>query len=594
MNLIETFEQKLKNENIKAYIVPTSDYHQSEYISDYFKTRAYLSGFTGSAGTLVITDSDARLWTDGRYFLQAEKELDGKSVSLMRMGQKNIPTIFEFLDNALKDGDTIAFDPKVVSTNFVKEMVKSFKGKNVNFCTNLDFIDLLWPNRPQLPKDKIYLLANFFAGKTYQEKLNEVRKKLASLKVTDFLLTALEDIAWLLNLRGNDVLYTPVFLSYLYITDKEVTLYVDKSKLGFDAVEYLNENNIKVKDYYAIYSDVKKINNRTVLIDPDKVNYELYQSLKANNAIVLNQNPTLALKAIKNEIEIKNTKLAHIKDGVAVTKFIYYVKHNYKKDGLTELKASDYLLKCREEQKGFLEPSFNTICGFKANASMLHYSATLETDTDINGDGLLLVDSGGQYLEGTTDITRTIAIGNISEEERKHFTTVLKSVIALSKAVFLEGCTGLNLDILARGPIWNLLLDYRCGTGHGVGHILSVHEGPNGFRWKKVSERNDSAILENGMITTNEPGIYIDNKYGIRIENEMLCVSKGESEYGKFLGFETLTLCPIDLDAIDENLLTKDEKEWLNNYHQTVFNTLKEYIKEEEILQWLTFVTRRI
>ena len=263
MNLMETFEQKLKNENIKAYIVPTSDYHQSEYISDYFKTRAYLSGFTGSAGTLVITDSDARLWTDGRYFLQAEKELDGKYVSLMRMGQKNIPTIFEFLDNVLKDGDTIAFDPKVVSTNFVKEMVRSFKGKNVNFRTDLDFIDLLWPNRPQLPKDKIYLLANFFAGKTYQEKLSEVRKKLTNLKVTDFLLTALEDIAWLLNLRGNDVLYTPVFLSYLYINDKEVTLYVNKSKLGFDVVKYLNENNIKVKDYYAIYSDVKKINNRT-------------------------------------------------------------------------------------------------------------------------------------------------------------------------------------------------------------------------------------------------------------------------------------------------------------------------------------------
>lgn len=602
MNLVESLQLKLKNDKIRAYLIPTSDYHQSEYISDYFKARAYVSGFTGSAGTLVITagndkdtSSDARLWTDGRYFLQAEEELKGSSISLMKMGQKNIPTIFEYLASILASGDTFGFDGKVVSTSFINNLDKALKNKKVNYKDDLDLMDLVWPNRPSLPKEQVYILEEFFAGKSYEKKIAEVREKMREAGASHFLLTALEDQAWLYNMRGNDVLYTPVFLAYSLISQEENILYVDKNKLSYDVLRYLKENKIKVKDYNEIYEDVKDLKETNILVDPNKVNYTLYKLIKDTNKVIFKENPTLLLKAIKNEVEIKNTKLAHIKDGVAFTKFMYYVKHNVSKSNqnFTEITVSNYLYNCRKEQKGFIEPSFNTICGFGPNASMLHYSATPDTDTRITEDGFLLVDSGGQYLEGTTDITRTLALGHLTDEMKLHFTTVLKSVIALSKAVFMKGVRGINLDILARGPIWKLLIDYRCGTGHGVGHILSVHEGPNGFRWQIVPERNDSAILLPGMITTNEPGIYLDNKYGIRLENEMLCKEVGSSEFGDFLGFETITYAPIDLDGIDENVLTKEEKDWLNQYHQLVFETLKPYF-EGDMLAWLTFATRKI
>lgn len=608
MNIIESFRNKLIDDKIKAYIVPTADYHLSEYVSDYFKVRAYLSGFTGSAGTLLVSvldnmyennSDDFRLWTDGRYFLQAERELEGSGISLMRMGKPNVPTILEYLNNILVDGDSLGFDGKVISTSFMKSLKEKLGNKNIKYVSNDSYINLLWPNRPNLPKNKIFVLNDFFAGETFKSKLEKVREKMKSYEADMFLLTALEDEAWLYNLRGNDVLYTPVFLSYTLITKDEIYLYVDKDKFGFDIIDYLKDNDIKVKPYFEIYEDVKKIQGKKIIIDPNRVNYELSSSLEEKNDLEFVNNSELITKAIKNETEIKNTKLAHIKDGVAVTKFMKYIKENYSKTStdlgyqLTELKASDYLLDCRKQQKGFIEPSFNTICAFGANASMLHYSPNKDSDTLLTPGKLLLVDSGGHYLEGTTDITRTYALGDVPFEEKKHYTAVLKSVIALSKAVFLEGCRGVNLDILARGPIWNLMLDYRCGTGHGVGHILSVHEGPNGFRWQIVPERQDSAKLVPGMITTNEPGIYIDNKYGIRIENEMLCYKVGESEYGKFNAFETITYAPIDLDPIIIEDLTLEEKDWLNNYHKMVYETLKPYFNNED-QAFLEYVTRRI
>lgn len=602
MNLVESLQLKLRDEKIRAYLIPTSDYHQSEYISDYFKTRAYISGFTGSAGTLVITSgneknlsSEARLWTDGRYFLQAEEELKGSSISLMKMGQKNIPTIFEYLANVLENGETFGFDGKVVSTSFILKLEAMLKNKTVKYQDDLDLTDLIWPNRPGLPREQVYILEEFFAGKSYQTKLDEVRKKMRETGANTLLLTALEDQAWLYNLRGNDITYTPVFLAFSLIKMDETILYIDKSKLSSEVLRYLKDNKIKLRDYEDIYKDTKDLKNENILLDPTKVSYTLYKQVKDKNKLILKENPTLLLKAIKNEVEIKNTKLAHIKDGVAFTKFMYYIKHNYNKSDkhLTEMAAADYLLSCRKEQKGFIEPSFNTICGYNANASMLHYSATLDTDTEIKPNGLLLVDSGGQYIEGTTDITRTLALGQITDKMKLHFTAVLKSMISLSKAVFMKGVRGINLDILARGPIWELLIDYRCGTGHGVGHILSVHEAPNGFRWQMVPERNDSAIFEPGMITTNEPGIYLDNQYGIRLENEMLCQEYGSSEFGEFLNFETITYAPIDLDGLDESLLTKEEKDWLNSYHQKVFEILKPHF-EGDILAWLTFATRKI
>lgn len=593
MNLIETIQNKLKEKGIGAYVIPTSDYHQSEYISDYFKVRSYLSGFNGSAGTLIITQNDARLWTDGRYFLQAEQQLEDSGIILMKMGEPKVRTIFDYLSDVLSENNNkLLFDGKMISVKFIEALEKKIN-HSIIYLTNDDIVNSVWPNRPPLPKDKIYILDEFFAGLSYKIKLNQVLKEMDKKGVDTFILTALEDEAWLYNLRGNDVLYTPVFLAYTIITKNETVLYVDKDKINKEVHNYLRDNDIKVKDYFAIYKDLEKMKEKKILIDPNKINYEIYRLIKSNNEVKLSMNPTTLLKCIKNETEINNTLLAHIKDGVAVTEFMYYLKHLDFKEGVTELKASHYLTSLRKKQKGFIEPSFNTICAYGSNAAMLHYSPNSETDTVIEKDNLLLVDSGGQYLEGTTDITRTFAIGNITDEQKELFTIVLKSVINLSRVVFLEGCKGVNLDILARGPIWEKLLDYRCGTGHGVGHVLSVHEGPNGFRWQIVPEREDSAVLREGMITTNEPGIYLDNKFGIRTENEMLCVDAGTTEYGHFLKFETITYVPIDLDAINVDLLRRDEKDWLNNYHQKVFETLKEHFSGE-MLAWLTFATRKI
>lgn len=593
MNLIETIQNKLKEKGIGAYVIPTSDYHQSEYISDYFKVRSYLSGFNGSAGTLIITQNDARLWTDGRYFLQAKQQLEDSGIILMKMGEPKVRTIFDYLSDVLSENNNkLLFDGKMISVKFIEALEKKIN-HSIIYLTNDDIVNSVWPNRPPLPKDKIYILDEFFAGLSYKIKLNQVLKEMDKKGVDTFILTALEDEAWLYNLRGNDVLYTPVFLAYTIITKNETVLYVDKDKINKEVHNYLRDNDIKVKDYFAIYKDLEKMKEKKILIDPNKTNYEIYRLIKSNNEVKLSMNPTTLLKCIKNETEINNTLLAHIKDGVAVTEFMYYLKHLDFKEGVTELKASHYLTSLRKKQKGFIEPSFNTICAYGSNAAMLHYSPNSETDTVIEKDNLLLVDSGGQYLEGTTDITRTFAIGNITDEQKELFTIVLKSVINLSRVVFLEGCKGVNLDILARGPIWEKLLDYRCGTGHGVGHVLSVHEGPNGFRWQIVPEREDSAVLREGMITTNEPGIYLDNKFGIRTENEMLCVDAGTTEYGHFLKFETITYVPIDLDAINVDLLRRDEKDWLNNYHQKVFETLKEHFSGE-MLAWLTFATRKI
>ena len=592
MNLVETIQNKLKEQNIKAYVILTSDYHQSEYISDYFKIRAYISGFTGSAGSLVITPNEARLWTDGRYFLQAEQQLEDTGIVLMKMGEAKVRTIYNYLGSVLANGGTLLFDGKMVPINFILELEKELKA-NVVYKTVDDIVSLIWPNRPQLPKDKIYYLDEFFTGKSYLDKRADVIAKLKESECDTLILTALEDEAWLYNLRGNDVLYTPVFLAYTILEEDKTTLYIDKSKITKDLKHYFKDSDINVKEYNDIYDDILKLKDKKILLDPNKVNYEIYNLVNENNKVVLKTNPTLELKCIKNEVEINNTILAHIKDGVAVTEFMYYLKHLDFKEEITEMKVAHHLLSLRKKQKGFIEPSFNTICAFGSNGAMLHYSPNTDTDTAITRDNLLLVDSGGQYLEGTTDITRTFAIGNVSQEQKELFTTVLKSVIALSRAVFLEGCRGSNLDILARGPLWAKLLDYRCGTGHGVGHVLSVHEGPNGFRWKIVPEREDSAILREGMITTNEPGVYLDGKYGIRTENEMLCVDAGSSEYGHFLKFLTITYVPIDLDAIDVSLLRKDEKDWLNDYHATVYETLKEHFSGD-MLAWLSFATRKI
>ena len=584
MDVIKLFQQKMIAMGYDAYLIPTSDYHSSEYISSYFKIREFLTGFTGSAGTLLITTEIAYLWVDGRYFIQAAKQTENRPIAIMKMGTPNTPTLFEFLKTHLQKGMKLVFDGKLVNTLTATKIKESIP-EDVDIVTNDNLIDSLWEDRPRMPFSLLYKLDEFYTGKSYEEKLALVRESLKEKGIDAFILASLEDQAWLYNLRGNDILHTPVFLAFTVITDSSVTLFIDQRKLDISINQYLDSNEITVKSYNDIYDYVKSLRQKKVLINPNKVNYAIYKALESvNSTVIFDNDPTAILKAIKNDVEVKNIRFAHEKDGVAVFRLMHYLKTNSaKKSDLSELGISDKMEELRKEQNGFIDLSFDTICAYNEHAAMMHYKADKNTSSKITGSGLLLIDSGGHYFEGTTDITRTYSIGRVSDAIKTHYTTVLKSVINLSKATFLKGCSGLNLDILARGPIWDLLIDYKCGTGHGVGNLLSVHEGPNGFRWQIVPERQDSAPLELGMITTNEPGIYLENKYGIRIENEMLCIKKETNDFGTFYGFETITYAPIDLDPVKVSMLTKEEKDWLNDYHQMVYEKLKPYLKADEV-----------
>lgn len=590
MNKVIKFQELLKQHNIDCYIIPTSDYHQSEYVSDFFKSRAYLSNFTGSAGTLIITQTEAKIWVDGRYFIQAEKQLP-TNIDLMKMGTPGYPTIAQYLKTVLNDNSVLAFDGKVLNTSFVNSLLK-YINKDLKIIDNVDLINEIWTDRPALPCNPLFILDTKYSGKTYLEKLEQIKTSLKENNASNLVLTSLEDQAWLFNLRGNDVLHTPVFLAYTVVCNDQTYLFIDSNKLTNEVSNYLNNYNIIIKPYNDIYSFIKTLDGYT-LMDFNKVNYSLYNCINDKNKIINADNPTLLLKAIKNETEIKNTKEAHLKDGVAMTKFMYYLKNNIGKIQMSEISVSDYLQTLRQQQPNFVDISFDTICAYQANAAMMHYSATPTNNATLQPQGLLLVDSGGHYLEGSTDITRTFALGEITDKQKLHFTTVLQSMINLTQAKFLKGIRGFNLDILARGPIWDLGIDYKCGTGHGIGYLLSVHEAPNGFRYQIVPERNDSSIFVPGMITTNEPGIYLENEYGIRIENELLCIEDEKTEFGEFLSFETITYVPIDLDAIDVNLLTLKQKNWLNNYHKLVFEKLSPYLTNEEII-WLKKYTKEI
>lgn len=591
MDKIKEIQEIMEQLHIDAYIIPTSDDHNSEYISDYYKSRAYLTGFTGSAGTLIITTGKSYLWTDGRYHIQAAKQIEGKGIVLMKQGLAGVPTIEDFLSANLKEGSVIAFDGKVMSTSFILNLTK----KNPSFIikSDIDLISEVWQDRPPLPFSFLYQLEEFFSGKSFKDKLFAIQQKIKENQANIHILTSLEDQAWLYNLRANDILHTPVFLAFTIITLEECHLFVDNKKIDKLIEKYLKENDIVVHEYTDFYSYLTTIQNKQILINLNKANYAIYSLISSQNTLIQKEDPSLLMKAIKNDREIENTIYAHVKDGVAFTKLMYYVKTNINDTKMSELSVTEYLKQLRQIQEGFVDISFETICAYKEHGAMMHYSATKETDYTLQNSDFLLIDSGGHYLDGTTDITRTLALGELTDIQKLHFTTVLKSVIALSEAIFLKGVKGLNLDILARGPIWKQFIDYKCGTGHGVGYLLSVHEAPNGFRWQIVPERNDSHEFIPGMITTNEPGIYLENKYGIRIENEMLCVSKGKSEFGEFLGFETITYAPIDLDAIDVNLLTQDEKNWLNQYHAKVYQFISPHLDEKE-KEWLKQYTREI
>ena len=553
---IENIRDLMKEKNIYAYIVPSSDYHQSEYVGDYFKSREFMSGFTGSSGTLIISMDEAGLWTDGRYFIQAEQELKDSGIKLFKMGEEGVPTIEEYLLEKLPKNSTLGFDGRVMSVKEGQSLANKLAFKGINIEYKYDLVNDIWEDRCSLPTEKAFLLGTEYSGESFSDKLSRIRAVMKEKKATTHILASLDDIAWLFNIRGRDVKSNPVVLSYAVISIDSVYLFIDKNKIGEDIRAELSKENVQIKGYEEVYEFIKNIDeNEVVLIDTSKVNYAIYNNIPSNVQKIEERNPSILFKSIKNEIELKNIRNSHIKDGVAFTKFMYWLKNNIGKIEITEISATQKLEEFRREQDKFIEPSFSTIAAYKDHAAMMHYSATEESNYKLEPRDLFLVDSGGQYFDGTTDITRTIALGPIPENVRKDFTNVVRGMIRLSKAKFLYGCRGYNLDILARGPLWEEGVDYKCGTGHGIGFVLNVHEGPNGFRWKVREDIDDSCILEEGMVTTNEPGVYVENSHGIRIENEIVVRKAEKNEYGQFMDFEVITFAPIDLDAIDESLI---------------------------------------
>lgn len=579
--------EEMNKEGMQAYIIPTSDFHETEYVSEYFAARKYMSGFTGSAGVLVVLLDKAGLWTDGRYFIQATNQLAGSGIDLMKQGQEDTPSIEEYIVTNLTQGSVVGFDGRVMNVNDANKYKQAFMMHDIKMVTDKDLVGRIWDDRPALPCTETFHYDEKYAGKSISEKLTQVREAMKGYNCRSHIVTKIDEIAWLYNLRAHDVPHFPVALAYTIIKENDAMIYIDASRLDEESKTLFAQNHIQVKDYEAIYEDVKTLEG-PVLVDGNFVNSKIVYSL--NTEIVYAQDPIVLLKAMKNETELANTRNAHIKDGVACTKFMYWLMQNVN-NGISEMSAQEKLQELRKEQADYLEDSFNTICAYKEHAAMMHYSSNEETNVELKPEGMLLVDSGGQYLDGTTDITRTFVLGSITEEEKKWFTLALKGHIRLEKANFLYGCRGLNLDILARGPLWDLDMDYQCGTGHGVGHLSNVHEAPNGFRWKIVPERNDSCVLEEGMITSNEPGVYVEGEFGIRHENEMVVVKGNKNFYGQFMHFETLTFVPFDRKGIDKSLLSEDELAWLNDYHASVYEKISPFLTNEEA-EWLKEVCR--
>ena len=587
LNFMKLREQ-MENQKVSYYLVPSEDPHQSEYVDDYFKCRQYISGFTGSAGTFLAGCEEGWLWTDGRYFTQAEGQISS-DITLMKQGVSGVPTILEFLKEHLQEGDTLGVNGFTISASYGKKIAKLVKQHGASFRFDLRFVEELWAkdDRPAITKSTIYRHDIKYSGEHTDSKLARVREKMKELDANAFFLSSLPDIAWLFNLRGDDIACTPLFYSYAWITIDKCFLFLRKDCISAVAFQRFKEHGISILDYTEVSAFLKD-QHETVLLNPDLTNY-LHYNLLFKCKIIEDKNPTELMKAIKNDIQIDHLKASHINDGIAMTKFMYWLKKNVGKIPMTERMISDHLEEERKKLPDYMGPSFETICAYKDHAAMMHYQSTEESDVDVKAEGMLLIDSGGQYYGGTTDVTRTFILGPISEEERKYFTLVLKSMLTLANAKFLFGCRGSNLDILAREPLWEDGVDYRCGTGHGVGYFLGVHEGPNAFRWRSNPENLD-AVLQPGMVITDEPGVYVPGKYGIRTENMLICKKWQQNEYGAFLHFEPLTLVPIDLDGVDLSLFNEKEKQLLTDYQQFVYDTLSPHLNEEESA-WLHTLT---
>jgi len=592
-NRLIKLREAMAAEGIAYYMIPTADFHNSEYVNEYFMVRQYFCGFTGSNGTLVVWQEGAGLWTDGRYFIQAERELQGTGVTLYKMGEEDVPSIEDFLAANMKEGEVLGFDGRVVSNSMGKKLEEKLKIKNVRMNYDKDLAGNLWENRPQLPCGAVSVLSEEIAGESCEKKLEKVREDMAKTEADSFLLSKLDDIMWLYNIRGCDVQCNPVALSYTYITRDAAVLFIQENSLDDFVKKYFAEKNIIIKGYHEIVPFLQNLEGgQKVLADQRYCSYALYKTLAGRQEIVEAKNPTELLKAIKNPVELENMKKIYLKDSAAVTRFIYWLKTNIGSMDITEITAADYLENLRREIPEFLDLSFPTISAYKANAAMMHYDPTPENHAVLAPEGMLLVDSGGQYVGGTTDITRTIVLGPISDEMKKHYTLTAAGMLQLQNAKWLYGCTGRNLDILARQPLWNIDVDYQCGTGHGVGYILNVHEGPQNIRWK-YNDTMAEAPIEAGMDVTNEPGVYVEGSHGIRIENVLVAVNATKNQYGQFMEFETYTYAPIDLEAIDVKYLNEEQRRYLNEYHRTVYEKVSPLLSKEEG-EWLKDATRAV
>ena len=576
---LDALRQEMKKENIQAYIVPTSDDHDTEYVCSHFMSRSYLSGFTGSAGTLVVGLDQAALWTDGRYFIQAKDQLAGSGIDLMKMGVEGTPSISSYIVDHLSSGSVVGFDGRLFSEAMVEIYEEAFDKKDLILKTDLDLVDRIWKDRPVLPHTSTFHFEKQYAGKTMVEKIAAVRDILSA---DHLMITKVDQVAWLFNLRAHDIPSFPVAMAYAIVSQDKVSIYIDDSRLDATSRELFAKNHVTIRPYDDIYTDVQTLTG-TVSVDPYTINSTLYRFIEAD---IEEENPIELMKACKNEVEIEQSKHAHLKDAIAMTQFMYWLKTNVGKIPMSEMSAAQKLHDLRASQADFIEDSFATIAAYKEHGAIVHYQSSPETDVPLQPEGLFMVDSGGHYYQGTTDITRTFVLGEITEYERKCFTWALQCHIRLEQATWLYGCTGEQLDMIARQPLWKHSLDFKHGTGHGVGHVLSVHEGPNVIRWQQAY-----TPFEAGMITSDEPGIYIEGQFGIRHENEVLAVNLDKNAYGQFMGFEPLTWVPFDVDGLDVDEMEPAEVAWLNAYHAKVYEKVSPYLNEQQ-RQWLAHACR--
>ena len=582
---LEALRRLMRGRGIDAYLVLTDDYHASEYVGDYFKSRAYLSGFTGSAGTLVVTAAEAGLWTDGRYFLQAAEQLQGSGIALRKMGED--VTIPAYLKTVLSSGQCLGYDGRTVRAGYAAQLKNALQQQDIRFDETADLVSELWTDRPPFPAAPVWELPTVYTGKSRSEKLAELRRAMADAGADCHLLAALDDIAWLFNLRGGDVPYNPVFMAYALLTPQETVLYAAPAAFSADLTAALDKDGITLRPYGQVYEDLAALpHGSRVLLDEDAVNVALCRALPQDVKRVPGINPTTLCKARKTPAEQENMRLAHIYDGVALTKLLCWL--HAQPLSVTELAIADKLESLRAACPDYLGQSFAPIIAAGAHGAIIHYEPTEASNTPLVNNSFLLMDTGAQYWQGTTDVTRTVAIGTLSDEQKTHYTAVLRGHLALAAAHFKHGCTGVNLDCLARAPLWELGLDYNHGTGHGVGYLLNVHEGPQGIR---LRDQNGGAVLEEGMILSDEPGVYFENRYGIRLENLLLCRKAEKTDHGQFMAFDTLTMVPFDRRAIDPAQMSQQELTLLNRYHAAVYQAISPHLTAEERI-WLYEATQ--